>query len=130
MHGNCYKFNSGKNGLVKTATKNAKSNGLNVLLYLPPATGSYSFAAGLGANIYIGNQSELIPFDKGYSVPVGMQADVSIQRQFTYKQPYPYSDCSNDIESSASPLVKYFKKRGLTYKKNTCLDLCCKIYKI
>lgn len=107
--------------------KQGETVGLSLTLFVPQPTSFYSFSTSLGANILISNQSEMMSFDKGFPISIGTETKIILDREFTHREPAPFSDCVQTIESLDSVLVKYFVKNGLNYKKQDCLNLCCKL---
>jgi hypothetical protein len=62
-----------------------------------------------------------------YASP-GMTTHIAIKRTFSYKMPYPYSDCQANINENRSPYVQKILSMNSTYMQTTCFELCFRQY--
>lgn len=126
IHSYCVKFNSGKKSELKKASKPGLINGLQMEIYVEePHENSFSTASGL--YIIVHNSSQESYFPEGFTVPVGKQVNIAVQREFISKKAKPYSECTenlNSIDSFDSDLYRAIIQSGKSYKREMCYDLC------
>ncbi len=61
---------------------------------------------------------------KGINTETGTYTKIRMNRVFSKHLPYPYSTCSEDIETSQSELVQKLLKTGYKYTQKDCFALC------
>ena len=126
IHSNCIKFNSGKKTELKKSSKPGLINGLQMEIYVDnPDLNQFSTASGL--YIIVHNSSEEFYFPQGFTVPVGKQINIAVEREFITKKAKPYSECTeflDSIDSFDSHLYKAIIASGKPYKREMCYDLC------
>lgn len=80
-----------------------------------------------GFYISITNNSILPMYNyEGLVVPLGLQSNIAIQRNFFYKLPSPYSNCRDNVETPLSTDSYYYKLTAASskYTRNLCLEVC------
>ncbi|RNA09267.1 acid-sensing ion channel 5 [Brachionus plicatilis] len=126
MHSNCIKFNSGKKTELKKASKPGLINGLQMEIYVDePNENSLSTASGL--YLIVHNNSQESHFPEGFTVPVGKQVNIAVQREFISKKARPYSECTQNLDSVNafdSDLYRTIIQSGKPYRREMCYDLC------
>ncbi|RNA35040.1 Degenerin deg-1 [Brachionus plicatilis] len=126
MHSNCIKFNSGKKTELKKASKPGLINGLQMEIYVDePSENSLSTASGL--YLIVHNNSQESHFPEGFTVPVGKQVNIAVQREFISKKARPYSECTQNLDSVNafdSDLYRTIIQSGKPYRREMCYDLC------
>lgn len=126
IHSNCIKYNSGKKAELKKSSKPGLINGLQMEIFVDnPNLNQFSTASGL--YIIIHNSSQEFYFPQGFTVPVGKQINIAVEREFITKKAQPYSECSeilDSIDSFDSHLYKTIIDSGKPYKREMCYDLC------
>ena len=134
--GICYKFNSGKfkNGTrtnLKTSNKPDVSNGLMLQLFVGDASDPRSLSLTSGAQVFIHNNSLTPNVYEGLSLNVGTTSNVAVHKTFSSKIPYPYSDCTdnlNDVSSYDSEYYRMTMSTNNSYRQSDCFDICYQIY--
>ena len=134
--GVCYRFNSGKfkNGskkTLKTSNKPDVSNGLMLQLFVGDGSDPRSLSLTAGAQIFIHNDSLIPNVYEGLSLNVGTTSNVAFHKTFLSKIPYPYSDCTdnlNDINSYDSEYYRMTMSTNNSYRQSDCFDLCYQNY--
>lgn len=127
-NGNCFRFNSGMDAdgnlhpLVQS-TMAGQSNGLNLIFFLKLPKNKYAVSNSNGLKIFVHNSSFSPLSSEAIDVKPGTLTNIGIKRSFTYKYPYPYSECI-DLSSFDSILYRYFIKNNKTYRQSDCFDLC------
>ena len=72
------------------------------------------------------NTNKAIIKYEGIEIAPGTVTNVGITRSFYYKQPSPYSDCRDNVDSSSSSDSLYYKYTVLIgkYTRNQCYEIC------
>ncbi len=120
----CYKFNGGKNAsnhvtkLLSTQDIGYFS-GLN--LRLKPSNSFLYYYVG-----YNGVRPTNIELSQSISLnrTSGQLISARIQKTDDIKLPYPYSNCTQNINSETSYLVKEIIEKNITYRQVYCYELC------
>lgn len=130
LFGNCYRFNTKMNNnssRLRYVTKQGKNNGIKLELFIPISSGKYDYDASYGAHVYISNDSVIPNFFEGFDISTGLQTNVVVSRFFTKKEPYPYSECVDNLDSPDS-YDSYLYRKTLeiykVYRQRDCFDLC------
>ena len=126
--GNCYRFNSGRSQKgrpieQKKTKKPGPKDGLLIQLFNIPSQNKISSVLSEGLVLFIHNQSISPSASMGVNVDPSKQTDISIQRTFIQKEPYPYSDCI-DLNNFNSDYYKFLIGLNRTYRQQDCFDLC------
>ena len=126
--GNCFRFNSGKDFYrnrtkLKESVKAGPKNGLGLQFYLKPSENKYSSFFSEGMRVFVHNNSIIPSFSEGVNVEPSKITDITIQRTFIQKEPYPYSDCI-DLTNFKSDYYKFLIGLNRTYRQQDCFDLC------
>lgn len=96
---------------------------MNLIFFLGVAYNKYTAATSNGLRIFIHNSSFLPYLPEVIEVMPGTMTNIAIKRTFTYKYPYPYSECI-DLSKFESELYNFFRKNNKTYRQRDCYDLC------
>lgn len=135
--GNCYKFNSGVlANKTKTNIKKISSPGRRNALQLELFTGymspTHDLVYSYGFQVFIHNASSLPPIGtQAISLPVGYETDLVIKQTNLIKQPSPYSDCIDDVNSIKSFDSDCYRSTfNLVgkYDQSMCVRLCQQNY--
>lgn len=133
VYGNCYRFNSGissidgsKLEILKTSQP-GNAEGFQIFLYVGVPDHPLTFSFKTGAHIAIHNASVRPTEVEGIDLPVGMQTNVVVSREFIYKLPKPFNDCYNDltsVDSYDSELYRAIIRSNQTYRQVVCFRAC------
>ncbi len=117
----CYSFNTGKNGLLLTNVV-GMGTGLHIIFNL-------SQMEKLLFKVHDNNEkptfvelNNIVEQDKGKSVLVEMKKTIET------KYPFPYSNCTENINSETSHLVRKIQQQNITYKQRNCFEMCFEDY--
>ena len=133
LNGNCYRFNSGISGVdgkklkILSTTQPGNSEGLQLMMYVGVPDHPLTFSIKKGAHIAIHNSSMEPSTLEGIELPVGMQTNVAVSREFINKLPKPFNECYNDltkINSYDSDLYRKIIRSNQTYRQSECLRAC------
>jgi hypothetical protein len=127
LRGNCYQFNANSSNLKKVKTTGFQ---YGLRLFLGPFSYSQKpvtyYAEGL--RIYIHNNSFLSPSVEQIFVERGKYTSISIKKVLTYKTPWPYSECSEYIDSGSSSarsdFYDFLKQSNSEYRQKDCIEVC------
>ncbi len=113
----CYSFNTGKNGLLLTNVV-GMGTGLHIIFNL-------SQMEKLLFKVHDNNEkptfvelNNIVEQDNGKSVLVEMKKTIET------KYPFPYSNCTENIHSETSHLVRKILQQNITYRQRNCYSLC------
>lgn len=120
--GNCYKFNTVKNGILRATSKPGKTHGLRLELFVGQPDAKFEHFSG--AHVFINNASSNPIFYEGIDVSPGFQTNIGIRRVFIHQIPKPYSCCESNINNYDSNLVKAIINTNISYRQIDCFDLC------
>ncbi|XP_013927430.1 PREDICTED: amiloride-sensitive sodium channel subunit gamma [Thamnophis sirtalis] len=120
LHGNCYTFNSGKEGKILTTSTGGSENGLQVILYIEEADYNPFLVTSTGAKIVIHDQDEY-PFIEDIGTEIETATATSIGMHFTtsHRLSRPYSNCTED--GADVPVQNLYNK---SYSLQICLHSC------
>ncbi|KAJ7305774.1 hypothetical protein JRQ81_010140 [Phrynocephalus forsythii] len=120
MHGNCYTFNSGKDGRILSTSTGGSENGLQVILYVDEADYNPFLVTATGAKIVVHDQDEY-PFIEDIGTEIETATATSIGMHFTTSRRLgkPYSNCTED--GSDVPVKNLYNK---SYSLQICLHSC------
>lgn len=117
-YGNCYSFNSGKNGSdIRNSSKYGPEYGLQLELFIGLSESYFSPLSSVsGLILFINNQTTpMNDYDPIVELPPGSLTNLALNRIIKQKLSYPYSDC---IDSSLSINSKQ------NYARHSCLNVC------
>ena len=120
---NCYQFNSGR-----------KADGSANEIFKTPLYGLFT---GLSMKLklseldflfyYIGdNQVQPTMFELENTLQSGIHAAISFEKTIETKLPKPYSNCTQNINSEYSEMVKEAIQANFTYRRVNCFNWCMK----
>ncbi|XP_019631135.1 PREDICTED: uncharacterized protein LOC109475034 [Branchiostoma belcheri] len=122
-YGNCFTFNSGHNGVVRTTTRSGTSYGLKLTLNAESAEYLGLFGQRVGARVTLHPvNSTAFPDTEGIDAPPGTASSVSVRQVVITRTPWPYgqTDCtSNDDDYGSLYSGKIYTLRMC---ENTCLQ--------
>lgn len=130
LYGNCFKFNSGRNGRDRVSTRAGKLNGLLIELFIGESDDFYSFAVSSGIHVIIHNKSVTPSYFDGIDAAPGSRTNIAIKREFTSKLAYPYSNCRDDIDQYDSFYVNIIKGLNRPYSQSDCQNLCFQTFTV
>jgi hypothetical protein len=136
MFGTCYRFNSGKlkNGSstnLRSTTRASTLNSLVLELFVGDASDPRSMSMSSGAQIFIHNDSLTPNMFEGLSLNVGTMTYIAVHKTYSSKLPFPYSDCTDNLNDIGSYDSEYFRMTMSTnnsYRQSDCFSLCYQIY--
>ena len=138
-YGNCYRYNSGRN--MKGQKVDQKYvytkgiyNSLDLEFYIGPAENNlnpFSFEHGL--ILFINNESLDSNYYEGINISPGKLTRILISSYSNKRQPKPYSECTNDLNSIDSYDSLTYKKTikafpNLKYHYISCFIMCYQKY--
>uniref|UniRef100_A0A8D0GYH0 Sodium channel epithelial 1 subunit gamma n=1 Tax=Sphenodon punctatus TaxID=8508 RepID=A0A8D0GYH0_SPHPU len=120
LHGNCYTFNSGENGLILNTSTGGSEYGLQVVLYIEESDYNPFLVTSTGAKIIVHHQDEY-PFIEDIGTEIETAVATSIGMHFTKSErlSQPYSDCTKT--GADVPVDNLYNK---TYSLQICLHSC------
>lgn len=131
-YGNCYTFNSLISETLKTS-KPGQAYGLLLELFIGVAGRQDYYTTEKGVKIIV-HQRGVKPMAKyqGIQIGTGTSAKISIARTYFSKQPAPYSDCRQDVESLKSSDSIYYKYtlQISKYYQSLCNEICLQYERI
>ena len=113
----CYTFNSGNNGIFKVKNIGI-TGGLNLILNTSTSDKLMFMVHENSVRPTFIELNNMVQQTKGKEVLFEMKKKV------ISKLPPPYSNCTQNINSEASYLVKEILQQNITYRKKYCLSLC------
>ncbi|XP_066280218.1 uncharacterized protein [Branchiostoma lanceolatum] len=122
-YGNCFTFNSGQNGVVRTTTKSGSSYGLKLTLNAESAEYLGLFGQRVGARVTLHPvNSTAFPDTEGIDAPPGAASAISMRQVIITRTPWPYGQmgCTNDDDDYMS--LYSGKIYTLRMCENTCLQ--------
>jgi hypothetical protein len=129
LRGNCYTFNSGRNGsnIKKVSAAAGTFSGLVLELFLGNVDNETYYQYNDGVLVSIHNQSHA-PFTTGVELkaPANAETDFIVNRNFINRLPSPHGNCV-DVNSKnfKSMLVDYILNDfGYNYSQTYCFSLC------
>ena len=117
----CYKFNGrGSGSEIRTSTKFGWNSGLN--LYFNLTKNQTLF-------YYIGD-TDVQPTERDLTKQVQQNVDkriyIELKKSVDIKLPKPYSNCTDNINTETSHLVREIIQKNITYRQKYCYELCYK----
>ncbi|XP_070541621.1 amiloride-sensitive sodium channel subunit gamma-like [Ptychodera flava] len=98
-YGNCFTFNSGRNGEALTINKPGPMYGLSLELYIEQIEYMIGTTEAAGVRVLLHHQDEMpFPEDEGFSVAPGQAASVGVRQMELLRKSAPYGDCK-DMEN-------------------------------
>ena len=125
-YGNCYQFNSGKNSKpIKKSYIAGNRNGLYLELYPYETETEYSIQSDAGLIVFIHNQTSKPVPSEGIKLKSSLYTNILLEKSYTEKYPYPYSDCL-DLEETEFDRTYYdaIISSSARYSQKVCFDLC------
>nr|XP_060642414.1 amiloride-sensitive sodium channel subunit gamma [Anolis sagrei ordinatus] len=120
LHGNCYTFNSGQDGVILKTSTAGSENGLQVVLHIDEADYNPYLVTSTGAKVVIHGQDEY-PFieDIGTEIETGTATSIGMHFTTSQRLSKPYSNCTED--GSDIPVENLYNKN---YSLQICLHSC------
>ena len=113
----CYTFNSGKNDLL-SARGIGLLSGLNIALNLS-RTEKFVF------KVHDNNERpSFFELEHIFEQENGKIFRVGMKKNIERKEPFPYSNCTQNINSDTSYLVNEIIQQNITYRQRYCYDRC------
>ena len=131
-YGNCIRFNSGTNFKGEKVKQKFVSNtgvwnSLDLEIFIGSSIQNTNiFSKKNGLNILISNSSTDSLYGEGINISPGTSTNVFLNKYSIVKQPYPYSECINDLTSISSHDSECFKKL-ITFKSTYIYDDCVRM---
>ncbi|KAJ6653923.1 hypothetical protein lerEdw1_007681 [Lerista edwardsae] len=121
LHGNCYTFNSGEDGEIRSTSTGGSEYGLQVILNIQEADYNPYLVTSTGAKIVVHDQKEF-PFIEDIGTEIETATATSIGMHFTQSQRLskPYSNCAETGEDI--PVTILYENK--TYSLQVCLHSC------
>jgi hypothetical protein len=117
----CYSFNTGRNGLLST---NGVGTGTGLHIFF-----NLSQTEKLIFKIHDNNEeptfvelNDIVEQEGGKIISVGMKKTIET------KEPFPYSNCTQNINSDTSHFVRKIQQQNITYKQRNCFQRCFEEY--
>ena len=136
-YGNCYRFNSGRtmNGTEiqqKYSYQSGISYGLDLELFIGSAEDNdFPLTKENGFVIFINNQTVDSTTNEGIKVAPGTSTNIILTKYSISKQPKPYSECLNDLDSIGSYDSEFYRRYfspNRTYRYTECAFVCLQKY--
>jgi hypothetical protein len=128
INGNCFRYNSGKNGDMLKVVQPGINNGINLELLIEPVSENDNlFATQHGFQIFITNQQTEFVFSTGVQVSPGYSTNINIKREISSTPQKPFSDCINNLNSIDSYDSDLYRKTFISnpiYLEDDCKLLC------
>ena len=125
MYGNCFQFNSGKDGTqpLKETRLGGYKYGLQLFIRNLTNSNKHPNYVATGLRVFVHNGSYFSSSAQEILVEKGKQTSISIRKTITYREPWPYSECQ-DLTYFRSELYDYIKSKKSVYRQSDCLELC------
>jgi hypothetical protein len=124
LYGNCFVFNANKNVSI---TYSGSLNSLQLELFSPDLTTNSSYlATDLGFSVFISDGQTALNtnYQDGITAPLGFTTNIALRKYSVSKQPYPYSECWQDLTKidsySSDCYKKTFELNGNSYSYEKC----------
>ncbi|XP_077994420.1 epithelial sodium channel subunit beta-like [Glandiceps talaboti] len=126
-YGNCYVFNSGKDGSSLKTNRPGLTYGLTLELYIAQHEYLTDITETAGIRVAITPQN-IFPFaeDNGIAVSPGFATEIGMRLVEIERQPAPYGECvemNGDVVDRYSNNV-YIKRFGVNYSVQSCEKSC------
>ncbi|RMZ96488.1 acid-sensing ion channel 1 isoform X2 [Brachionus plicatilis] len=129
-HGNCYRFNSGRNTKgektqIKFTNNAGAYNGLMLELFVGMPNSQKTLSTTKGARIFIDEYKFNPRVERGYAIAPSYSTNLAIEKIVSKSMPRPYSDCVEDLDTIDSFDSEYYRKvlrSNLTYRQAECFD--------
>jgi hypothetical protein len=126
-YGNCFQFNMGLNAAnnktpLKYALDEGEKYGLTLSIF--PLTNSLLTLNKNGMIVYVHDNSFEPTISDSVKIRTGEWSYISIKKEFSSKQPEPYSNCVDLSKYSKSNLYSFIQNKGGTYRQKDCFNLC------
>ena len=117
----CYSFNSGRKGLLSSKGVGSES-GLEIIFNLSNTDKVYFAVHDNNGKITSNELNDIAEQDDGKIILIEMKKTIETKEQM------PYSNCTQNIYSDTSHLVKEILQQNITYRQRHCYDICLKEY--
>jgi hypothetical protein len=117
----CYSFNSEKNGKL-LATEVGSSSGLEIRFNLSTENKLFFKVHDNNERPTFGELNDIVEQNDGKFISVEMKKTIET------KEASPYSNCTQNIFSDTSHLVKKILQQNITYRQNDCYERCFEEY--
>ncbi|XP_062820390.1 amiloride-sensitive sodium channel subunit gamma-like [Anolis carolinensis] len=119
LHGNCYTFNSGKDGVILKTSTAGSENGLQVVLHIEEADYNPFLVTSTGAKVVIHGQDEY-PFieDIGTEIETGTATSIGMHLTTSQRLSKPDSNCMDGSDIQVDNLY------NKSYSLQICLHSC------
>ena len=134
IYGACYRFNSGVNMLDestdrKYVSKNGIWNGLSIEFFIGNLNDNQNYLSqSNGFNIFISSEPLDSDSNEGINLSPGTSTKIILKKFTQTKQPKPYSECTNNLNSIDSFNSDCFRKTMMlnktNYRYDTCYNIC------
>ncbi|XP_078095940.1 epithelial sodium channel subunit gamma-like [Mustelus asterias] len=120
LHGNCFTFNGGENGIILRTITGGHENGLKMILHVDENEYNPYLVTSMGAKIVIHDQNEQ-PFveDMGIEIRTATETAMGLDMTVLERLSRPYSDCT--VDGVDVPVTNLYNK---TYSLQMCLHSC------
>ncbi|XP_070580901.1 amiloride-sensitive sodium channel subunit alpha-like [Ptychodera flava] len=121
VYGNCYTFNSGRDGVRLQTSRPGPFYGLSLKLYVEQSEYVRSVTESAGVRVLVHPQS-IMPFpeDNGFSISPGRESSVGLRKVSIERQGSPYGDCK-DSHTLNNIFSEVF---GTDYSQQACEKSC------
>jgi len=123
VYGNCLQFNTGVNSSIRMTNIEGPLNGLTLSLTIPKNNNPYPNLEGRGLKLFIHNRTFAPRINDVINIKAGFTTNVAIEKTFSFKAPYPYSEC-HDLSKFSSEYYNTLKTANKTYSQYDCTKLC------
>ena len=132
-YGNCFRFNSGRNMKgekvnQKQVTNTGLWNSLDLEIYIGSSIENENlFSKKNGFNIFITNSSTSSIYGEGINIMSGTSTSIVLNKYSIIKQPFPYSECTENLKSLDSYDSECYRKLIAstgTYFYDDCVRMC------
>ncbi len=117
----CYSFNSGRKGLLSSKGVGLES-GLEIIFNLSKTDKVFFAVHDNNGKITSNELNDIAEQDDGKIILIEMKKTIET------KEVSPYSNCTRNIYSDTSHLVKEILQQNITYRQRYCYDICLKEY--
>ncbi|XP_030832914.1 degenerin mec-4 isoform X2 [Strongylocentrotus purpuratus] len=122
--GNCYTFNSGKNGEQLTTNRPGSTHGLTLELFVQQDEYVEGMTEEAGFRVSIHHPSKMpFPQFNGLLVSPGFATNIGLRKLEVDRLPKPYGDCEADLSKNIEDDI-YHQHYSITYNRKTCEVSC------
>jgi len=118
----CYSFNSGKNNFLLSQTRIGMGSGLSFMFNLTKFEKLLFKIHDNNEKPTFAELNDVVEQDYGKFITIEMKKTIET------KEPFPYSNCTQNINSDTSHLVNQILQQNITYRQRDCYELCYASY--